>query len=195
MGLDHALHSGLRAGSPRCRGRFRSRCRRSRPRRDLVLSGDARKSCRLIRVVLRTRPGADRPCCARAAPAPEARPRRAWPNAKCARSLPYELQALFASALRGVTASLQVVTDAGPAPAWPRPALFSPTRGVRRVVCGSEENEPWPRRRGPNRLIELAVIVQRLARTITADAIPGWLNAAVAVLDGQRPLKPNAGAV
>ena len=27
-----------------------------------------------------------------------------------------------------------------------------------------------------DRLIELAVIAQRLARTMTADAIPGWLN-------------------
>ena len=53
----------------------------------------------------------------------------------------------------------------------------------------------WPRRRGPNRLIDLAVIVQRLAPTMTADAIPGWLNAAVPVLDGQRPLELNAGAV
>ncbi|MGZ6590143.1 MAG: hypothetical protein ACXVHX_38615 [Solirubrobacteraceae bacterium] len=33
------------------------------------------------------------------------------------------------------------------------------------------------------RLIELAVIVQRLARTMTADAITGWLNPAVPVLD------------
>jgi hypothetical protein len=40
-----------------------------------------------------------------------------------------------------------------------------------------------------DRLIELAVIVQRLARTMTADAIPGWLNTAVPVLDGQRPLE------
>src|SRR5512132_780453 len=39
-----------------------------------------------------------------------------------------------------------------------------------------------------DRLIELAVIVQRLARTMTADAIPGWLNTAVPVLDGQRAL-------
>jgi hypothetical protein len=30
---------------------------------------------------------------------------------------------------------------------------------------------------------------------MTADAIPGWLNAAVPVLDGQRPLELNAGAV
>jgi hypothetical protein len=53
----------------------------------------------------------------------------------------------------------------------------------------------WPRRRGPNRLIDLAVIVQRLARTMTADAIPGWLNAAVPVLDGQRPRELDAGGV
>jgi hypothetical protein len=53
----------------------------------------------------------------------------------------------------------------------------------------------WPRRRRPNRLIELAVIVQRLARTMTADAIPGWLTAAVPVLDGQRVVELNAGAV
>jgi hypothetical protein len=31
-----------------------------------------------------------------------------------------------------------------------------------------------------------------LAPTMTADAIPGWLNAAVPVLDGQRPLELNA---
>jgi hypothetical protein len=31
--------------------------------------------------------------------------------------------------------------------------------------------------------------------TSTADAIPGWLNAAVPVLDGRRPLELNAGAV
>jgi hypothetical protein len=30
---------------------------------------------------------------------------------------------------------------------------------------------------------------------MTADAIPGWLNPAVPVLDGQRPLKLDAGAV
>jgi hypothetical protein len=30
---------------------------------------------------------------------------------------------------------------------------------------------------------------------MTTDAIPGWLNAAVPVLDGQRPLELNAGAV
>jgi hypothetical protein len=30
---------------------------------------------------------------------------------------------------------------------------------------------------------------------MTADAIPGWLNAAVRVLDGQRPLELNAGVV
>jgi hypothetical protein len=30
---------------------------------------------------------------------------------------------------------------------------------------------------------------------MTADAIPGWLNAAVPVLDGERPLEPDAGAV
>jgi hypothetical protein len=30
---------------------------------------------------------------------------------------------------------------------------------------------------------------------MTADAIRGWLNAAVAVLDGQRPLELNWGAV
>ena len=40
-----------------------------------------------------------------------------------------------------------------------------------------------------DRVIELAVIVQRLARTMTADAIPGWLNTAVPVLEGQRPLE------
>jgi hypothetical protein len=51
------------------------------------------------------------------------------------------------------------------------------------------------RRRWPNCLIELAVIVQRLARTMTAEAIPGWLDAAVPVLDGRRPLELNAGAV
>jgi hypothetical protein len=34
----------------------------------------------------------------------------------------------------------------------------------------------------------LAVIVHRLARTMTADAIAGWLNAAVPVLGGQ-PVK------
>ena len=44
-----------------------------------------------------------------------------------------------------------------------------------------------------DRLIELAVIVQRLARTMTADAIPGRLNTAVPVLDGQRPLELIAG--
>ena len=53
----------------------------------------------------------------------------------------------------------------------------------------------WPRRRGPNRLIELAVIVLRLAPTMTADAIPGWLNAAVPVLEGQRAVELVAGAV
>ena len=37
------------------------------------------------------------------------------------------------------------------------------------------------------------MIVQRLARTMTADS--GWLTAAVPVLDGQRPLKLNAGAI
>jgi hypothetical protein len=37
------------------------------------------------------------------------------------------------------------------------------------------------------------VIVQRLARTITTDS--GWLNAAVPVLDGQRAVELNAGAV
>ena len=47
---------------------------------------------------------------------------------------------------------------------------------------------PPPEGAYADRLIELAVIVQRLARTMTADAIPGWLNTAVAVLDGQRPL-------
>jgi hypothetical protein len=51
----------------------------------------------------------------------------------------------------------------------------------------------WPRRRRPNRLIELAAIVQRLARTMTTDS--GWLNAAVPVLDGQRVVELNAGAV
>jgi hypothetical protein len=43
------------------------------------------------------------------------------------------------------------------------------------------------------RLIELAVIVRRLARTMTADATPGWLNTAVPVLDGQQPLELIAG--
>ena len=38
------------------------------------------------------------------------------------------------------------------------------------------------------------MIVQRLASTMTADAIPGWLNAAVPVFDGQRVVGVNARA-
>jgi hypothetical protein len=46
-----------------------------------------------------------------------------------------------------------------------------------------------PERPGPS-TPELSRIV-----TSTADAIPGWLNGAVPVLDGRRPLQLNAGAV
>jgi hypothetical protein len=46
-----------------------------------------------------------------------------------------------------------------------------------------------PTRPQADRLIELAVIVQRLARTMRADAIPGWLNTPVPVLDGRPPLE------
>ena len=40
-----------------------------------------------------------------------------------------------------------------------------------------------------DRLVELAVIVQRLARTMRADAIPDWLNTPVPALSGRRPLE------
>jgi hypothetical protein len=40
-----------------------------------------------------------------------------------------------------------------------------------------------------DRLVELAVIVQRLARTMQPDAIPGWLNTPVPALAGRRPLE------
>jgi hypothetical protein len=52
---------------------------------------------------------------------------------------------------------------------------------------------PPRRARNADRLIELAVIVPRLARTMTADAIPGWLNTASPVLDGHRPFELIAG--
>jgi hypothetical protein len=50
-----------------------------------------------------------------------------------------------------------------------------------------------PTRPRADRLIELAVIVQRLARTMRPDAIPGWLNTPVAVFDGRPPLELIAG--
>jgi hypothetical protein len=46
-----------------------------------------------------------------------------------------------------------------------------------------------PTRPQADRLVELAVIVQRLARAMRPEAIPGWLNAPVPVLDGRRPLQ------
>ncbi len=50
-----------------------------------------------------------------------------------------------------------------------------------------------PTRPQADRLVELAVIVQRLARTMRPDAIPGWLDTPVPVLDGRRPLELIAG--
>jgi Protein of unknown function (DUF2384) len=50
-----------------------------------------------------------------------------------------------------------------------------------------------PTRPQADRLVELAVIVQRLARTMRPDAIPGWLNTPVPVLDGRQPLELIAG--
>lgn len=46
-----------------------------------------------------------------------------------------------------------------------------------------------PTRPEADRLVELAVIVQRLARTMRPDAIPGWLNAPIPVFDGRPPLE------
>lgn len=50
-----------------------------------------------------------------------------------------------------------------------------------------------PTRPQADRLVELAVIVQRLARTMRPDAIPDWLSTPVPVLDGHRPLELIAG--
>jgi hypothetical protein len=61
------------------------------------------------------------------------------------------------------------------------------------AVRGWLDGRAAPTRPQADRLVELAVIVQRLARTMRPDAIPGWLNAPVPVLDGRRPLELIAG--
>ena len=42
-------------------------------------------------------------------------------------------------------------------------------------------------------MVELAVIVQRVSRALTPEAIPTWLNAPVPLLDGDTPLERIAG--
>ncbi len=65
------------------------------------------------------------------------------------------------------------------------------------AVTGAEPDavQAWldgrsaPTRPQADRLVELAVIVQRLARTMRPDAIPGWLNTPIPVLDAHPPLE------